>query len=277
MTVGLILLPAAAGLAVVASRPGIGRRFVALSGTLCVGLILVLLAVHTVAPSPRIAALTVIATIGAMAVLIPVCALIGRSEFLGRRIDGRFWVYLAGEVALATVLFRLSRGAWSNYAIEAVVFGSIVSARMVARVVDAASSRRVLLPVALAAGSVLACAYNELVSTAQRTAVERAAVAEIVGHLGQPRSAFFFPDHPGLNRLGGRNDLVYDPWLYPVFERLGLAEARSGWLAAALASGTVWVVVKTSRDARIEGVEPNLYALGYLPDVRVGPFYVWKR
>ena len=28
----------------------------------------------------------------------------------------------------------------------------------------------------------------------------------------------FFADRPGLNRVHGRADLVYDPWLYPVFE-----------------------------------------------------------
>ena len=34
----------------------------------------------------------------------------------------------------------------------------------------------------------------------------------------RPAAEVFFVDLPGLNRLHGRIDLVYDPWLYPVFE-----------------------------------------------------------
>src|SRR5262245_46903433 len=277
MTAGLIVLLVAAGLAAVAARPGNARKAVALTGTGWVGLILVLLALRRVAPDPEIAALSVVTTTGALTVVIPICVLLGRSSFLGSRIDAGFWLYLAGEVGLSTVLFRVSSGAWSNYAIQAVVFGSIVTARAMARVAEAPSSWRVLLPVALAVWGVLACAINDLVNVAGRTAADRAAVETIVAHVGRPRSAFFFTDRPGFNRLGGRPDLVYDDWLYPVFERRGLAEPRSRWLGAALASGPVQVVVKTSPTSRIEGVEPNLMALGYLPDVRAGPFYVWRR
>jgi len=219
----------------------------------------------------------VVGTTGAMTVLTPICAVIARSSFLGSRIDAGFWIYLAGEVALSSVLFRMSSGAWSNYAIQAIVFGSVVTARAVARAADDVSSWRVLMPVALAAWGVLACAVNDLANVVMRTLADRAAVEAIVTHVGQPRSAVFFSDRPGFNRLGGRTELVYDDWLYPVFERLGQAEPRSRWLAAALASGPVRVVVKTSPTARIEGVEPSLYVLGYRRDARAGPFYVWTR
>ena len=45
-------------------------------------------------------------------------------------------------------------------------------------------------------------------------------------------TTIFFVDRPGFNRVHGRADLVYDPWLYPVFESIKLAEPRSAWLGA---------------------------------------------
>jgi hypothetical protein len=53
----------------------------------------------------------------------------------------------------------------------------------------------------------------------------------------------FVVDCPGMNRLHGRLDLVYDEWLYPVFETMGLAgpqylssgdPARSLWVKGSL-------------------------------------------
>jgi hypothetical protein len=277
MTAGLILLLVAAGLTAVMAQPGIGRKVVAILGTGLVAFILVLLALRRVGPSPSVAAWAVVATSAALAVLIPLCAALCRSTFLGGRVDARFGLYLAGEVVLATALFRMSSGAWSNYAIQAIVFGSIVTARAVARVTGAASSVRTLLPVALAVWGVLASASHDVVNVARRTGAERADLEQIATHVGRPRSTWFFSDRPGLNRLGGRTELVYDHWLYPVFERLGLAEPRTQWLGAALASGPVRVVVNPSSARRIDGVQASLYALGYLPAAHVGPFYAWKR
>jgi hypothetical protein len=277
MSAGLILLLVAAGLTAVMVQPGIGRKVVALLGTGLVAFILVLLALRGVDPSPSVAAVAVVATSAALAVLIPLCAALGRSTFLGGRIDARFGLYLAGEAALATALFRLSSGSWSNYAIQAIVFSSIVTARAVARVTDSASSARTLLPVALAVWGVLASASHDVVNVIRRTRAERAAVEQIATRVGRPRSTWFFSDRPGFNRLGGRTELVYDHWLYPVFERLGLAEPRTLWLGTALASGPVRVVVNPSRAPRIDGVEPSLYALGYLPDFHADPFYAWRR
>jgi hypothetical protein len=276
-TAGLLLLLVATGLAAVMAQPGIGRKVVALLGTGLVAFIVVLLALRRVGPGPRVGALAVVATGAALAVVVPLCAALSRSTFLGGRIDVQLGLYLAGEVALATALFRASSGAWSNYAIQAVVFTAIVTARAMARVTDTASSGRTLLPVALAVWGVLAAATHDVVNVAQRNHLERAAIEQIATHLGRPRSTWFFSDRPGFNRLGGRTELVYDPWLYPVFERLGLAEPRTRWLGAALASGPVRVVVNPSAAPRIEGVEPSLYALGYLPDAHAGPFYAWKR
>ena len=64
-------------------------------------------------------------------------------------------------------------------------------------------------------------------------------LARLSHYLRRPSSELFFVDRPGDNRVHGRLDLVYDPWLYPVFESIGLAEPRSAWLARALETGPV--------------------------------------
>jgi hypothetical protein len=106
---------------------------------------------------------------------------------------------------------------------------------------------------------------------------ELARAEELYEYLGRPRSSYFFVDRPGFNRLNGRIELVYDDWLYPVFESVALAQPRSWWLGPALASGPVKTVVATRPDAVIEGTTINLYGLGYRPRVEAKPFYVWTR
>ena len=84
-------------------------------------------------------------------------------------------------------------------------------------------------------------------------------------------------NRPGENRLNGRVDLVYDDWLYPVFETLGLAEPCAAWLTRALVSGPIRVVVTTSDRPRVDGVGPTLLRLRYRPRMHVGPYFVWVR
>ena len=99
----------------------------------------------------------------------------------------------------------------------------------------------------------------------------------IYEHLERPRSSYFITGHPGRNRVNGRLELVYDDWLYPVFESLGLAESRSSWLGPPLAMGPVRAVVSTSERPTIEGTTLDLRRLGYRPDVSLGPYFVWTR
>jgi hypothetical protein len=277
-TAGLILLLAAAGLGAVAARPGVGRTLLAVLGTGVITMIVALLAVQAIAENLDAGALALIATLGVLVVVLPLGAVIGRTPFLGDRLDAALGIYLAGEVALGAVLVRMSTGAWDNYAIQGIVFASVLAARAASRVVVAAPSLRVLLPIVLAAGGVLLSATSEIAFAAMQTRADRSAVNEIISRAGQPPSAFFFAGRPGLNRVHGRRELVYDDWLYPVFEQLGLAEPRSRWLGPALESGPIRVVVNRSRSPRIEGVEPTLSALGYRHAFQVGPsFYVWMR
>ena len=87
----------------------------------------------------------------------------------------------------------------------------------------------------------------------------------------------FFVDRPGFNRIHGRADLVYDPWLYPVFESIKLAEPRSAWLGRAIKYGPVRVVVMSSPALQIDGVSQSLPEMGYALRLRIGPWFVWMR
>jgi hypothetical protein len=106
---------------------------------------------------------------------------------------------------------------------------------------------------------------------------EHAILAQIFGTLGRPASEYFFADRPGYNRAIGRLELVYDDWLYPVFESAGLAENRSRWLRQALTSGPIRVVVSTAESPRVAGVESTLPVLGYRAAGRFGPFRVYEK
>ena len=95
--------------------------------------------------------------------------------------------------------------------------------------------------------------------------------------MGQDPRAFFFVGRPDVNLAHGRADLVYDEWLYPVFESVGLAERRSVWLRRALVSSSVRYVVMPSQGTRIEGLDQTLPELGFFPSRVVGPFFLWEQ
>ncbi len=275
--VALIVLLAAVGLARVGTRRGVGRKIGLVAGFGLIALILAAQGLETILHRPEFGAAIAFMGCLIMLVVLPVCALIERSALLGNRLDAALWMYTAGELALTVVLFELSTGAWLNYAIQSVVFGAILTARAASRAVDGLPSFRVLWPVAVAVLSVLVSALDHVFDSEMEIRRDRAALNRMVEHLKLPPSAFFFIDRPGLNRINGRLELVYDHWLYPVFESLHLAESRSGWLGRALRSHSLRAVVATSRVSEIEGTGLDLSQLGYHRDIQVGPFFVWTR
>jgi hypothetical protein len=146
------------------------------------------------------------------------------------------------------------------------------------RALDAEAPPLVASPALLASAVILLsnlCGVKEARSDAL---VDHALNEALYNHLHMPRSSYFFTVRPGFNQCNGRLDLVYDDWLYPVFEKSGLAELRSRWLARALASGPVRVVIKSSPGPEIEGTSIDLRRLGYRLDAKLEPFfYVWIR
>ena len=155
------------------------------------------------------------------------------------------------------VLWRLSTGGWFNYAIQAVVIACVLTARALSRAFDGAASWRPLFPAALAALAVPAFAFTDVKQVLGKREAESADLARLLAYVRRPSAEIFFVDLPGANRLHGRIDLVYDPWLYPVFESIGLAEPRSIWLDRALATGPVRVVATTSRSRRDRRTDAN--------------------
>jgi len=274
---GIILLAAAALVAMVSARPGMGRRLIAAAGTGLIAVIAALTVLQLFVVKMWLSVLIVAGLILIMSGMIPVGVLIERRSMLGGKVDSALWALCAGELALTAILCRMSTGAWYNYAIQAVVFGGVLVARALARSFECAPSARHLLPAALAVLAVPAFAFTDAKEVMSKRQGERVLLARLLDHVKRPRSEVFVVDRPGDNRVHGRLDLVYDPWLYPVFESIGLAEPRSVWLAGALAAGPVHVVVTTSDRPEIDGVPRSLPELGYGPEARVGPFIAWIR
>jgi hypothetical protein len=208
--------------------------------------------------------------------VIPACAGLERS-LMGDWLDAALWAYWAGEIVLAAILWRQSTGGWFNYALQAALISCVVTARALGRAVAGARSWRPLFPVGLAALAVPIFALTDLEQVVAKRQSETAGVARVLEIVNRPAAEIFFVDRPGANRVHGRLNLVYDPWLYPVFESVGLAEPRSIWLEQALTTGPVRIVATTSSELRIDGLEHSLLELGYRLSRRVGRFFVWAR
>jgi len=275
--VGMILLAAAAVVRMVSTRPGKGRRLFAAAGTALIAVIVGLTILQFFVVRMGVSVLIVAGLIFTMCLMIVVLGLTERRSLLGDRVDGALWALCAGELALTALLCRLSTGAWYNYAIQAVVFGSVLVARALARSFDCTPSPRPVLAAVLAVLAVPAFAFTDAKEIIIKRRADRALLARLLDRVQRPSSELFFVDRPGDNRVHGRLDLVYDSWLYPVFESIGLAEPRSVWLARALEAGPVRVVVTTSNLPMIDGIPRTLEELGYRAPARVGPFFVWVR
>jgi hypothetical protein len=288
-TIGLLALLSAARLAAVAARPGLTRRAFAIAGGMLVGLLVGLLPLHLVLIAggsiavldPRLVDLILYA--GAISFLlgfvmalliIPACMAIERWSYPGARLDTALVAFVVAEVVIMAALCRISTGAWANYAIEAYVLASVLTGRALARACDEAPSRRLVVA---AASAVLFGAIMHIHEVESVRFVDRLELAELFDRVKRPRSEFFFVDRPEQNRADGRLELVYDDWLYPVFESIGLAEARSLWLDRLLTSGSIQVVVTTSDGPRIAGIKEPLTRLRYYAAMRVGPYFVWVR
>jgi hypothetical protein len=273
---GFLILMPLIGLTIVGYSGGSFRRILIIAGIGLLGVSIVNLALTAYYRHDlEIAGFLVVISLSAPIFLA--CAISGRSILLGDRIDGILWICLAAEFALTLFLAYLSSGSWLNYGIQGTVLLAVLAARAGARVLEAAPAPRHLGPLALGALTILLASYASVSDAELRLGMDQAAVDQIFEHLKLPRSAVFFTDRPGRNRLAGRLGLVYDHWLYRVFESARLADPRSGWMPAVLARGDVRAIVTTSDRPELEGTGIPLRHLGFRPDVNVGPYYVWVR
>jgi 4-amino-4-deoxy-L-arabinose transferase-like glycosyltransferase len=273
----LIALLATAGLAQIASSPAVVRGSVAKAGLWFVGFTVIMPFVQTFRPSAAVGVASADALYLCLLVVIPACTLVDRRALFSSQIDGALCLFVAAEVAIVVFLCRASTGAWINYGVQGIVFAAILTARFLARACENARSRTALASITVASATVLGVVLKDSYSTYQRADVERLTVVRALGEIDRPKSEFYFAGRPGLNRLYGQLDLVYDDWLYPVFESMHLAEPRSVWLELALTRGSVRFVVNTSDDGRIDGLDKPLPALEYAPRFQVGSYYFWER
>jgi hypothetical protein len=276
---GLISLMAATGLANVGARGGIARLALVVLGTVLTVLI---------AASSFLSLLGIVVTsrdllLGAanlaigIFVVVPACYLLTPRSRLAGGLDRVLWIYVAAELGLVTILSWMSTGAWVNYGIQAVIFASVLIARALERALEVTHLPRQVFPIALAAVVVFLGVSGDAVTTYRSRNVDRNALEQVLDHIGRPPTEVFLVARPGDNRVNGQLDLVYDDWLYPVFESIHQAEPRSVWLQRALRSGGIRFVVNTSDSPNIDGVGETLSHLGYVKDFTLGPFYVWRR
>jgi hypothetical protein len=276
---GLAMLMIAAGVAGLRDRSGWAWKALAIAGT---GLICLFVARSLLDLShrpeaswePPLAFVTIVST---MVLALPACVVLGRPVWARHWLDRGMFMYLAGELVLLVALGWSSTGSWANYGIQATVFASVLAARALDRVCTGPLSARAAAPIVAALLVVLIGVCARSWTTAERNRMERRAIAEIFDHFARPSSEYFFVGRPGTNRINGRLDLVYDDWLYPVFESIHLAEPRSAWLRRTLVAGSVRFIVNTTDEPEIDGIAEPVPKLGYIRTVRHGPFFVWER
>ena len=273
----LIALLATSGLVQLAAPQAAGQRRMATAGLVLVGFTVIMPFVQSSHPSAAGGIASAVALCLCLLLVIPACALLDCRVFCSSRIERNLCLFVAVEVAIVAILCRASTGAWINYGVQGIVFAAILTARSLARACEHARSRTALASIAVVSAATLGVVFKDSYSTYQRAEVERLAVARALDEINRPSAELYFAARPGLNRLYGQPDLVHDDWLYPVFESMRLAEPRSTWLELALTRGSVRFVVNTTDDARIDGLDRPLSALGYVRRFQVATFYVWER
>ncbi len=273
---GIVGLLSAAVLAAIPASSARGR-WALVTGVFMVLTIAALSVVQLATAGPWVTGSLVAVALAALILVVPAGAALARRSSADMPIESVLWLLVVAELIVVVILSRVSTGAWINYAIQAVIFAAVLTARALARGLERSPSFRLTLSASVAVLAVLGSTLIDIKEVASRRRAERADLAQIFATVRQPPSAIYFADRPGLNRFHGRIDLVFDDWLYPVFESLHLAEPRARWLRPQLVAGPIRVVVIASDSPRLDGIPETLPELGYVKAVPVGPFWVWIR
>lgn len=217
-------------------------------------------------------------TIGPIALAVS-CLLLRPRIALGNRWDGLILLAAVAEKLALIPLLLGSEGAWVNYAMPTVVYGSIWTARAADRVLDAPRLRWGSL-LFVASGLILLMGDLRLVhiSWSDREDAHQL-IAEVLQDpivAAAPREAIYFVAMPQFSRQFGNAALVHDEWLYASYEAIGAAEPRSQWLNHALRGEPVRVVVATSSGPSA-GHALGIAGLGYVLKRQIGPYSIWER
>ncbi len=274
---GLIALLLASCLTMVPVVASLARWALVAAGTFLVGPIFATVILPIVVEATWPVVYLLHAVFAAVLIVLPACAFLEPASLVRGRIDRALWCYLAAELVVMLVLCQANAGAWVNYAIPSAVVACVLTARVLDRALRNSIAHYRLITISVAASILPLGVVMGPYRSAEARRNEGRISAQLSRVLKRPSSEFFFVGRPGDNRVRGRLDLVYDDWLYPVFESMQLAEPRSIWLRRALTTGAVRFVVNTSQSPDIEGVGLALPQLGYSRRLSAGPFFVWER
>jgi hypothetical protein len=223
-------------------------------------------------------------SVGLLALVMAV--LIGNLRAVrGKRLDAALWFVFLAELAAMVPLCLGSTGSWANYAMPAIVWGSILLARSLIRAIEPQSIRWktwLLVPASLVL--VASCVRLSLATHSMRNDEARL-MDQILSDpivAATPASRIFFEDMPQRNRLYGRPSLAYDRWLYESYESLAMAEPRQVWLFHALTDrDSIRIVIVPSKRPeggnRVQGLTPSLPEMGYRIHQQYGQYAVWVR
>jgi hypothetical protein len=226
-------------------------------------------------PAPWITLLLPLFALAGLTIAIPGWVTPARSLAAEGRVDATLAMYCAGEVILLVSLCRSSSGAWINYGIPTMIFAAVLTARSLACAANAISRARRAI-VAVAGVAIFASILMDAKVEVSGRRAEHADLARVFASTRLPPHAIFFADHPGLNRMSGRLEWVYDDWLYPAFESLKLAEPRARWLRPVIGPrGAARAVVLDSDRLQVDGIPESLPTLGFVRAGRFGSFRVW--
>ncbi len=131
--VGLILVLAAAAVAAASRRGGLWRRVLTTTGAPLIGLVAALTIAQVFAVTPWISQSIVLGLVVTTVCFAPIVVAALRRAWRAGEIDPALALFLVAELALTAYLVERSTGAWYNYAIQALVFASVLAARALAR------------------------------------------------------------------------------------------------------------------------------------------------
>jgi hypothetical protein len=247
-------------------------------GTALVGLALAMPVVEQLRPSFNSSLIGIVSIFVCLFVVIPACLIFDRHFLFGSWLDVQLGLFAVAELFIVVPLFRASTGAWVNYAIQGTIFAAILTARAMSRAFDDVRLVKALIPLSVVPVVLLAIEIKDDYRTYLNRRLDRLEVQMCLDYLKDAKAAeLFFAGSPARTRAYGRTELVFDDWLYPVFEAVHLAEPRTTWLGRALTDGPVRFVITTSEDPVIDGVRERLESLGYVSRFKITSLYVWER
>jgi hypothetical protein len=201
-------------------------------------------------------------------------------------LDRRLLALLAVELVTLVPLCLYNAGAASNYALQAVVFAAILTARLLDRALDALgnlSRHRLLAHVVPLAAAIGLIGASDLYWILQSESIRGRASRSLASFEldpavnAVPPGGRYFISHQDLNRTHGRASLIHDYWLYGAFEQIEAAEPRQRWLRDSLTEGPIRQVVAPDASIEIPGIRESLPELGYTRIARHGDLTVWQR